>query len=249
MSLTQSRLAIAIAITVLAAPATAQTLRVLALESSPFFYEKNGRKTGIDFEMLDYFAKSRSATLEVEWADSFSGMLSRVERGEVDIAAGTITITPERARRMDFTVPYFPVQVVLVERLNDEIRSLTDLVGQRVGAEAKTTAEEALKAVPGILIVHDGSLEEQMQAIVRGEMRAAAADSSAIIPELERFPALELGMALSPESGFGFALPKNSPLTAPLSQHIKKLKESGIFFRLVTTHMGPRASEIIRAAK
>jgi hypothetical protein len=47
----------------------------------------------------------------------------------------------------------------------------------------------------------------------------------------------------------GFALPKNSPLKGPLSEHIKKLKESGIFFRVVTTHMGPRASQIIRAAK
>jgi polar amino acid transport system substrate-binding protein len=167
----------------------------------------------------------------------------------VDLAAGSITITPERARRMDFTVPYFPVQVVLVERLSDDTRSLTDLVGQRVGAEARTTSEDALKAVPGIVIVTEGSLRENMRAIDRGEMRAAAADSTAIIPALDEFPSLKLGMALSAESGFGYALPKGSPLTAPLSEHIKKLKESGIYFRLVTTHMGPRAGEIIRAAK
>jgi len=249
MSLTRSHLAILISTVALATPAGAETLKVLALHSAPFFYEKDGQKTGIDYEMLDYFAKSRDATLQVEWADSFAGMLSRVEKGEVDIAAGTITITPERARRMDFTVPYFPVQVILVERMSDDTKSLTDLVGQRVGAEARTTAEDALKAVPGILIVTDGSLREHMRAIDRGEMRAAAADSSAIIPALEDFPSLKLGMALGAESGFGFALPKNSPLTGPLSEHIKKLKQSGIYFRLVTTHMGPRASEIIRAAK
>jgi ABC-type amino acid transport substrate-binding protein len=133
--------------------------------------------------------------------------------------------------------------------MSDDTKSLTDLVGQRVGAEARTTSEDALKAVPGILIVTDGSLREHMRAIDRGEMRAAAADSSAIIPALEDFPSLKLGMALGAESGFGFALPKNSPLTGPLSEHIKKLKQSGIYFRLVTTHMGPRASEIIRAAK
>ncbi len=249
MSLTRSRLAILISTVALAAPAGAETLRVLALQTEPFFYQKDGRKTGIDCEMLDYFAKSRGATLQVEWADSFAGMLSRVEKGEVDIAAGTITITPERARRMDFSVPYFPVQVVLVERMSDDTKSLTDLVGQKVGAEAHTTSEDALKAVPGILIVTNGTLQEHMRAIDRGEMRAAAADSSAVIPELEEFPSLKLGMALGAESGFGFALPKNSPLTIPLNEHIKKLKESGIFFRLVTTHMGPRASQIIRAAK
>ncbi len=233
-----------------ASPArTAETLRVLALESESFFYQKDGQLAGIEYDILDYFAKSRGAALQVEWSDSFAGILERVEKGEFDVAAGTITITPERARRIDFSAPYFPVQVILVERMGNDTRSLTDLVGQRVGAFTKTTAEDALRAVPGIIIVNDGTLQDQMNAIVRGEMRAAAADSSAIIPELDNFPNLKVGMALGAESGFGFALPKSSPLTGALSAHVKKLKQSGIFFRLVSTHMGPRASEIVKAAK
>jgi ABC-type amino acid transport substrate-binding protein len=244
-----SRLAVLYSALAIATPAGAETLRVLALESESFFYQKDGEPTGIEHDILDYFAKSRGATLEVEWSDSFAGILERVEKGEFDIAAGTITITPERVRRIDFTAPYFPVQVILVERMNDHAKSLTDLVGQRVAAFTKTTAEDALRAVPGILITNDGTLQEQMIAIDRGELRAAAADSSAIIPELDNFPNLKVGMALGAESGFGFALPKNSRLTAPLTDHIKKLKESGIYFRLVSTHMGPRASQIVKAAK
>jgi len=185
-----SRLAVFVSALALASPAAAETLRVLALESDSFFYQKDGKLTGIEHDMLDYFAKSRNATLQIEWVDSFAGMLERVEKGEVDLAAGTITITPERARRMDFTASYFPVQVILVERMSDDTRSLTDLVGQKVGAFNKTTAEDALRAVPGILIVNDGTLREQMKAIEGGEMRAAAADSSAIIPELDNFPSL-----------------------------------------------------------
>ncbi len=244
-----SRLVVLYSALALASPAGAETLRVLALESESFFYQKDGKLTGIEYDILNYFAKSRGTTLQVEWSDSFAGILERIEKGEFDVAAGTITITPERARRIDFSAPYFPVQVILVERMSDHAKSLTDLVGQRVAAFTKTTAEDALRAVPGILIVNDGTLQEQMRAIERRELRAAAADSSAIIPELDNFPNLKVGMALGAESGFGFALPRNSPLTAPLTEHVKKLKESGIYFRLVTTHMGPRASEIVKAAK
>jgi ABC-type amino acid transport substrate-binding protein len=244
-----SRLAVLLSALAVAAPAGAETLRVLALQSESFFYQKDGGFAGIEHDILDYFAKSRSGSLSIEWVDSFAGMLERIENGEADLAAGTITITPERARKMDFTAPYFPVQVILVERMSDDTRSLTDLVGQKVAAFTKTTAEDALKAVPGIVIVNDGTLQEQMKAIERGELRAAAADSSAIIPELDNFPSLKMGMALGAESGFGFALPKGSPLTGPLTEHIKRLKQSGIYFRLVTTHMGPRASEIVKAAK
>jgi ABC-type amino acid transport substrate-binding protein len=249
MSLSTSRLAFLLSSLAFAAPTRAANLKVLALESDAFFYQKDGHVTGIEHDILDYFAKSQGATLQIEWVDSFGGMLERVGKGEADIAAGTITITPERARKMDFSASYFPVQVVLVERMSDDIKSLTDLVGQKVGAFTRTTAEDALKAVPGILIVNDGTIQEQMRAIDRGELRAAAADSSAIIPELENFPTLKMGMALGEESGFGFALPKNSALTGPLTENIKKLKESGIYFRLVTAHMGPRASQIVRASK
>jgi len=42
---------------------------------------------------------------------------------------------------------------------------------------------------------------------------------------------------------------KTDPTNRTGRYHIKKLKESGIYFRLVTTHMGPRASQIVKAAK
>ena len=74
MSLTRSRLALLIPAVMLAAPAGAETLKVLAIRSAaPFIYEKDGRTMGIDYEMLDYFAKSRDATLQVTWAESFPG--------------------------------------------------------------------------------------------------------------------------------------------------------------------------------
>jgi ABC-type amino acid transport substrate-binding protein len=244
-----SRLAAFVCLLALAAPATAETMKVLALRSEPFFYEKDGRPAGIEYDILEYFAKSRNATLDVEFVDSFSSLLERIEAKEVDIAAGTITITKERSRRLAFSAPYFPVQVVLVESMSQKTKSLDELAGTRVGAFVDTTAEEALRAVPAIRIVNDGTLEEMMDQIVTGELRAAAADSSAVIPALDQFPSLKIGLALSEQQAFGFALPKGSPLESSLSDHVRRLKESGIYFRIVTEHMGARASEIVRAAK
>lgn len=247
--MTMSRLVVLLSALAFASPVPAETLKILANESDSFFYRKDGKLTGIEHDILDYFAKSRNATLEIVFVDTFAELLERIEKGEADLAAGTITITPERSRRMDFSAPYFPVQLVLVERMSDTTKSLQDLSGQKVAAFAKTTAEDALKAAPSIRIVHEGTIQDQMRAIEQGELRAAVADSSAIIPELENFPSLKLGMTLGAEGGFGFALPKGSQLTVPLSENIKKLKESGIYYRVVTSHMGPRASEIVKAAK
>jgi ABC-type amino acid transport substrate-binding protein len=222
---------------------------VVAIQTDFFFYEKDGKPAGIEYDILDYFAKSQNRTLQVQWADSFADLFDLVQAGKADVAAGTITITPERARRVAFSAGYFPVQVMLVARMNDGAKSLRELAGSKVGAFTKTTAEDALKAVPEIQIVTDGTLEEMLKAIDKGELRAAAADSSAVIPVLESHPNLKVGLTLGDQGSFGFALPKDSALKEALNQNILRLKESGIYFRIVTAHMGSRASEIVRAAK
>jgi ABC-type amino acid transport substrate-binding protein len=244
-----SRLVLLIACLACAAPARTETIRVLALESEFFFYQKNGKPAGIEYDILEYLAKSRDATLEVTFVDSFAGVLEGIEKREGDVAAGTITITPERMLRMSFSDPYFPVQLTLVERMNAKTTSLADLKGTRVGAFTRTTAEDALLAVPGIQVVNEGDLEQMMEAVAKGDLRALVADSSAVIPALSDFPTLKVGMTLGEEQSFGFALPKGSPLREPLSELVRKLKESGIYYRIVTAHMGERASDIVRAAK
>jgi ABC-type amino acid transport substrate-binding protein len=244
-----SRLAAFVSLLALCAPASAETLKILALRSEPFYYEKDGRPAGIEHDILEYFAKSRNATLEIEFVDSFSSLLERIQAKEADIAAGTITITKERASRLAFSAGYFPVQVVLVESMSASTKSLAELTGAKVGAFVDTTAEDALRAAGGIQIVNDGTLEEMMAGIEKGQLRAAAADSSAVIPALDAYPSLKIGLALSEQQAFGFAMPKGSPLEKDLSDHVRRLKESGIYFRIVTQHMGARASEIVRAAK
>lgn len=233
-----------------ATQADAETLRVLALNSEQFFYEENGTFRGIEAQILDYFAKSRGATLDVEFVNGFAELLDRIEKHEADIAAGTITITDEREQRVDFSAPYFPVQVVLVERANDRSQSIKDLAGHKVAAFQQTTAVDALSAEPSIEIVTSLSgIEGMLGAVSRGEIRGAAADSSAIIPVLEQYPDLEITLTLGEEQDFGFAVPEGSALRDALSEHVLRMKESGIYFRIVTEEMGSRATEIVRAAR
>lgn len=234
----------------IAAEARSETLKVLALQSERFFEEQGGRYSGIEYEILRYFAKGRNDEIEVEWVSSFSGMLDRIAKGEADIAAGTITITPERSERMDFSAPYFPVQILLVERAGEASSAIEELSG-KVGAFAQTTASDALEKVSAVEVVQsaDGGLDSMLEAVANGEWSAAAADSSAIIPVIDKYPSLQISLTFGEQQSFGFALPKGSPLTRALSEHVQKLKESNVYFRIVKDHMGPRASEIVRAAK
>lgn len=244
-----SRIAVLFLSLSLASSVSAEKLHVLALSSQPFFYDDDGTHTGIEYEILSYFAKTRNLEIEVEYVNAFPELLERIAKGEADIAAGTITITPERQENVDFSAPYFPVQVVLVERAGETSTSLEDLAGSQVGAFVKTTAEEALSKIDGVEVVQRDGMPSLLSAVASGEIRAAAGDSSAIIPVIDDYPGLEISLTFGERQHFGFAMPKGSGLRVALSKHIMGLKESGIFFRLVTKHMGPQASSVVRASR
>lgn len=244
-----SRIAALVLSLAVAGSVSGETLHVLALSSPPFFYEDNGAPAGIEYEILDYFAQTRDLEIEVEYIDSFPQLLERIAAGDGDVAAGTITITDERRKRMDFSAPYFPVQVVLVERTGESSDSPDDLRGKKVAAFVETTAEQALEEIGGVDIVTLQGVPGMLDAVATGEIDAAAGDSSAIIPVIDDYPGLEISLSFGELQHFGFALPKGSTLQEPLSRHVDKLKESGIYFRIVTEHMGPQASSVVRAAR
>lgn len=244
-----NRIAVLFLSLALTSAVSAENLHVLALSSEPFFYDDHGAPAGIEYEILAYFAKTQDIDIEVEYVSAFPELLERIAKGEADIAAGTITITSSREESMDFSAPYFPVQVVLVERSGEISSSLADLAGSRVGAFAKTTAEEGLSVIPGVEVVQRDGIPGLLSAVASGEIRAAAGDSSAIMPVIDDYPGLEITLTFGEQQHFGFALPKGSHLTGALSEHIKNLKESGIYFRLVTHYMGPHASAVVRASR
>jgi ABC-type amino acid transport substrate-binding protein len=243
------RIAVLLASLSLASTVSAETLRVLALSSEPFFYDDGGTPTGIEYEILSYFAKTRNLDIDVEYVSAFPELLERIANGEGDIAAGTITITAERAQTMDFSAPYFPVQVVLVERSGEVSDAPEDLEGAKVGAFTGTTAEEALSKIDDVELVYRSGMAELLSAVASGEIRAAAGDSSAIMPVIDDYPELEITLSFGEQQDFGFAMPTGSPLVSALSEHIKSLKASGIYFRLVSQHMGEKASEVVRASR
>ena len=106
----------------------------------------DGRPVGIEVDIVD--AAARDLGREVEWLElPFGELLAAVAEGSVDVAAATIGITPERARSVAFSVPYFETTIVALARIGDgEPQTLDALSGRRVGTDRGTTAVGAAAA-------------------------------------------------------------------------------------------------------
>jgi ABC-type amino acid transport substrate-binding protein len=225
------------------------TLDVLAFETPPFFYRDRGQPAGLEYEILQYFAKSKGQTLRVVWVDQFEKMLSRLEGGEGDVAAGTFTVTPERQQHVDFSASYFPVRILLIERRGEATKSLADLAGATLATIKGTTYETTLSKVPNAHMVYGTMEDDLLRLVADGKARAAAADSALVLGLMQKYPGLEVGIPLSAEQGLGFAVRKGSPLRAQLSEHIAQLKAGHIYYRLVEKYFGAEATKLVAAGK
>ena len=98
-----------------AAPAPSAPLRVVAVGSEPFIIgSPKVPPKGLSMAVWAEVAAALGRPFEIESAETAAEALGRLESGAADIAVGPITITAERAERVDFTQPYFESSLAIL---------------------------------------------------------------------------------------------------------------------------------------
>ncbi|MCB0977395.1 MAG: transporter substrate-binding domain-containing protein [Acidimicrobiales bacterium] len=98
-----------------------RTLKVCSdIPYAPMEMEGKGPRgldyTGFDIDLLDAMAATMDAKLSIKDV-GFDGILGNLASGNCDVVASSVTITPERAKEVDFTDPYFDAdQSLLVKK-------------------------------------------------------------------------------------------------------------------------------------
>lgn len=107
----------------------------------------NSAIVGFDVDLAQAIAKK--ARMQLEVVDMpFSECLPALERGEVDMVLAGLTITPERAERVDFSDPYYTsTQVAVYRGIDPPPADKAALQGRRIGAQAGTTGAAAAKSM------------------------------------------------------------------------------------------------------
>ena len=110
-------------------------------DKAPFGYvDENGAYQGYDV----YFAERLAQDLGVEIEYYPTDPASRVEivsTGKVDLILANFTVTPERAEKVDFALPYMKVALGVVSPESDLITDVSQLEGKELIVCKGTTAE------------------------------------------------------------------------------------------------------------
>lgn len=89
------------------APGDERSLRVGVYVHPPFVMREGEMFTGMAIELWEQLAQSLSLQSEYVELDNTGALVAATANGEIDVAVTNLTVTRERAERMDFTHPWF----------------------------------------------------------------------------------------------------------------------------------------------
>jgi len=121
-------------------------LRVVTQNSPTTYYTGAHGPEGPEYDLIKGFADYIGVKLKLTTAERFSDIIPAVESGKAHVAAAGLTVTPERARRVDFGPSYTTVKEFVIYKLGTRRpRSIADLRGKRLEIMAGSSYIESLK--------------------------------------------------------------------------------------------------------
>lgn len=231
-----------------------RTLRILTDLSDPndvsrLIYRTESGYDGIEYQVLRSFARALGAQTEVVIVPSFDTIFTALARGEGDIAAASITDTPERRKIVDLSDSYFPVRETVVVRRGDPARSFPALAGRRAITQRGTTWEKECMKAPKVRLLYTENQSELFSKVADGTADFSVTDSPMAMTYTAKYPNLEIAWSLPDKQNYAFALRPGSDLTPLLNENLKKLKSTGAYYALLGRFYGQKGLAIIKASE
>jgi polar amino acid transport system substrate-binding protein len=93
----------------------------------------------LDVDLITAIAKDQKFDIEIK-NTAWDGIFAGLDNGKYDAVMSSVTITDERKKTMDFSMPYINAGQILTVRADmSGVATLADLKGKTVGAQIGTT--------------------------------------------------------------------------------------------------------------
>lgn len=207
------------------------------------YLDDNKQPIGYGVEYIKEVAKEAGIDVEVQNI-AWDGIFGGVATGKYDIVASSTTITPERQQQFDFTIPYYNVSQAVVLPAGQDIKSLNDLKGKKVGGQIGTTGIFVMrKADPDAQIREYDDVGLAIQDLLGGRIDAVICDDPVAMYYVNKKPdtagKLNLSFKTDANESYGFTVKKGrQDLVDKLNKGIEKVKASGKEAELIKKWMG-----------
>ncbi len=207
----------------------------------PFnFVDDKNQLTGFDVEIGGEVAKRigvKSAPLSTAWDGIIAGLLAN----KYELICGSMAITGERLKSIDFTDPYYRSGAQLFIKKGSAVKSVKDLEGKKVGVTLGTTYEKwARENIAKVDIRTYKGVPDMILEIGTGRIDGFITDK--IVGALaikDKGAPIELAGDLLYEEKMGIALRKNNPeLKAAMNKALAEMKKDGVYKKISMKWLG-----------
>lgn len=221
-------------------------LVILAENSSSSYFLYREKEMGFEFEVLNEFAKDLGVELEIRIIDNLDNMIEELREGSGDVIACNLTVSRERAKEIDFSIPLLSIQQVLVQRKPNpkEVPSqplLTEpsqLAHKKVSVWKKSSYYDRLVNLQEeigdtILIKAENGMvgsEELIEQVSEGIIDYTVVEENIAKINQSFFDNIDVGLAISAKQKIAFGLRKSSPiLKARLDDWLENFTNTSVY--------------------
>lgn len=203
-----------------------------------FIDPQTGEPKGWDYDAVREICRRLNCVPEFKQA-AWEGIFEAMAAGEYDVLADGVTITEEREKIVDFSIPYASVQQVLLVRVDEEAASVEEFIQNEnkiVGTQLGTTNEiAARKHFPEERIKLFEDFGAAVLALLGGDIDGVVVDNvtgySYVEENQGKLQVLGIIPTDEPEK-LGFVFPPGSELKAAFDAAIQSMIEDGTLQKL-----------------
>ena len=160
--------------------------------------------------------------------------------GSVQAVIATYTITPERAKKIDFAGPYYSSgQAVLVRADESKITGVSDLAGVKVAVQSGSSSITALqKAAPQAEQTPFNDHNTCLSALETKQVDAYVVDESLLLSAMQGSDAFKIVGEPFTQDPYGIGLPQGSDAKAFVNAFLKKIYDDGTWEKIWQATIG-----------
>jgi glutamine transport system substrate-binding protein len=212
----------------------------------PFEFLQNDKYAGFDLDLLNAIAQKGDFKVDTRPMD-FNGIIPALQANQVDMAIAAMTIKPERAQVIDFSIPYFRTGLVLaVKPDNTSIVKPEDLKGKSIAVKIGTSGEAYIRGLAyasDIKIETFDSNNDTYLAVINGNVDATINDDSTLKYYIasEGQGKLKVVGDLLTGDNYGIAIPKgNADRLKVVNDALLALVKDGTYDQLYEKWFGAK---------
>lgn len=212
---------------------------------APFeFQDENSKEyAGFDMDLAKAIGKQMGYEVQIQNI-GFDGLIPALDAGNIDLIASGMSITDERAKKVNFSKPYYKSGLsIMVKADNTSIKSFKDLEGKKIAAQIGNTGAEEAKKIKNATVREFNATSDAYMELKNGGVDAVVID----LPVNEYYltksgdKSLKLAGEVQNAEEYGLATAKkNTELAGKVDKALEELKKNGEYDKIYMKWFGKK---------